>query len=334
MEDTMSHSLLELAFQLKQTGKPFVLATVVRCEVPTSAKPGAQAIIQDDGQVIGWIGGSCALPIVKRESTRILREGGEPFLLRLGGATETESIQRAQSGIRAFPMACASKGVLEIYIEPHLPAPELLLIGESPIIKALTLLAPILDFKITQLDHSDTSQVTIHERTYILIATHGQYDEDVLEQVLRSPAAYIGMVSSPRRADNCRNYLRESGMEEHYIGRLKAPAGLDIGAITPEEIAASIIAELIQLQHSKIKAAVIADSQPEEMSTNIVEDTIQAAPQPIATTAIDPVCSMTVEIAHARHHTTYEGQEIYFCCPACKKAFEREPQNYLVTHER
>jgi xanthine dehydrogenase accessory factor len=123
-------------------------------------------------------------------------------------------------------------------------------------------------------------------------------------------------------------------MEEHYISRLKAHAGLDIGAITPEEIAASIIAELIQLQHSRIKAAVIADSQSVEMPTAIVEDTIQAAPQLLTTTAIDPVCGMTVEIAHACHHTTYDGQEIYFCCPACKKTFEREPRHYLVTNER
>jgi xanthine dehydrogenase accessory factor len=224
-------------------------------------------------------------------------------------------------------MACASKGVLEIYIEPHLPMPELLLIGESPIIKALTQLAPLLDFKVTLLDHADTSQVAIHKRTYILIATHGQYDEDALEQVLRSPAAYIGMVSSPRRADSCRNYLRESGMEERYIARLKAPAGLDIGAITPEEIATSIIAELVQLQRRSIKSAVLEDNQPEEDSAPFVSPAVSA-------TAIDPICGMTVEIDHARHHTTYDGREFYFCCPACKKQFEREPQQYLVTNER
>ncbi len=326
----MSHSLLEQAFQLTQAGKPFVLATVVRCERPTSAKPGAQAIIQGDGQVVGWIGGSCALPVVVRESTRALQEDGEPFLLRLCPPDST-SFQSAQSGIHVFPMACASKGALDIYIEPHLPAPQLLLIGESPIIRALTQFAPILDFSVTQLDHADLSQVHIHDRTYILVATHGQYDEDVLEQALPSPAAYVGMVSSPRRAETCRSYLRESGMDEQTLARLKAPAGLDIGAVTPEEIAASIIAELIQLRHHVVKTPVVDHAILIERAA---EDTAQPVPAVSATTAIDLICGMTVEIAHARHHCTYDGREFYFCCPACKRQFERDPQHYLVTNER
>lgn len=329
----MSHPLLELAFQLEQARKPFVLATVVRCENPTSAKPGSQAIIQDNGEVIGWIGGSCALPIVKRESTRILQEGGEPFLLRLG-SSDAESFTHTQNGVRIFPMACASKGVLDIYIEPHLLIPELLLIGESPIISALLQLAPPLDFSVTQFDSSDFSQVQIHERTYILVATHGQYDEDVLEHVLRSSAAYIGMVSSPRRAASCRDYLREAGMEEQYIARLKAPAGLDIGAITPAEIATSIIAELIQLQRRKVQATEIVNTSQTEKLAHSREDSVQSTPPTVSSTAIDPVCGMTVEIADARHHSTYDGRETYFCCPACKKQFEREPQHYLVTNER
>lgn len=329
----MSHSLLELALQLEQAGKPFVLATVVRCENPTSAKPGSQAIIQDDGQVVGWIGGSCALPIVKRESTRVLKEGSEPFLLRLG-SSDAESFTNTQTGVRIFPMACASKGVLDIYIEPHLPVAELLLVGESPIISALLQLAPLLDFRVTQLDSSDLSQITINERSYILVATHGQYDEDVLAQALRSSAAYIGMVSSPRRAESCRNYLRDSGMEEQYIARLKAPAGLDIGAITPEEIAASIIVELIQWQRCKLKAdAPVTNSESKKLA-HLGEDMPRPEIPLVAASAIDPVCGMTVEIAHARHHSNYDGREIYFCCPACKKQFERDPQPYLVTNER
>src|SRR5579863_1489059 len=125
-EDTMSHSLLDLAYQLTQSGEPFVIATVVWCERPTSAKPGAQAIIQENGQITGWIGGSCAQPVVLREAARVLREGSEPFLLRLG-SSDTGIVH---DNVRVFPMTCASGGVLDIYMEPHLIPPQLLLIGD------------------------------------------------------------------------------------------------------------------------------------------------------------------------------------------------------------
>jgi xanthine dehydrogenase accessory factor len=331
MEDAMTQSILEFALQLTQAGKPFVLATVVRCERPTSAKPGSQAIIQDNGQVVGWIGGSCTQPVVIREATRILHEGGDPFILRLG-TSDTESQYSDPAGIRSFPMTCASGGALDIYLEPHLPQPQFLLIGASPIIDALKQFALILDFTTNHLDQTDLSQVQIDERTYILIATHGHYDEDILTQVLTSPAAYIGMVSSPRRADACRDYLRTAGISEQAIARLKAPAGLDIGAVTPEEIAASIIAELIEIRRRPTDAG--SHTTPAQAATNIAEDS-RPAPEPApATTATDPVCGMIVEIASARHKVQYDGREFYFCCPACKRQFEREPQKYLVTNER
>src|SRR5438874_8284106 len=119
----MSNTLLELAYRLTQAGEPFVLATVVWCERPTSAKPGAQAIIQANGQMAGWIGGSCTQPVVLREALRILREGGDPYLLRLG----TSETAMTRSDVRMFPMSCTSGGVLDIYMEPHFPQPQLLL---------------------------------------------------------------------------------------------------------------------------------------------------------------------------------------------------------------
>jgi xanthine dehydrogenase accessory factor len=331
-EDTMSQSLLDLAYQLTHAGEPFVLATVVRCERPTSAKPGAQAIIQQDGKITGWIGGNCAQPIVIREAIRIFREGDNPYLLHLGTSENDTNIKRqhdtniTRQDVRTFLMTCASGGALEIYMEPHLPQPQLLLIGNSPVINALRQLAPVINFSVTQLDHTDFSQVHIDERTYILIATHGQYDEDALEQALTSPAHYIGMVGSPRRAEACRAYLRTSGLSEEQIARLKAPAGLDIGAVTPEEIAASIISELIQVQ----RRGLPVDEHPEHHLTETPASSEVSALPVVAETAIDLVCGMTVEIATARHHVSYDGREFYFCCPACKRQFERNPQEYLA----
>src|SRR6266852_7884959 len=166
----MSNAILELAYHLTQVGEPFVLATVVWCERPTSAKPGAQAIIQADGTMTGWIGGSCAQPVVLREALRVLREGDGPYLLRLG-APEMGIVR---NDVRVFPMSCTSGGILDIYMEPHLPQPQLVLIGDSPVIAALGRLAPVINFSVQQQNHADLSAIKVNEQTYILVATHGQ----------------------------------------------------------------------------------------------------------------------------------------------------------------
>jgi xanthine dehydrogenase accessory factor len=322
----MSKTLLQLAYQLERAGESYVLATVIWCERPTSAKPGAQAIIQASGQMTGWIGGTCAQPVVVREALRAMREGDDPYLLRLGDP-ETGVVR---DNVRVFPMSCTSGGVLDIYMEPHLPQPQLVLIGESPVIGALSQLAPVLDFAVTQLNSADLSQLQVNERTYLLVATHGQYDEDALEQALRSPAIYVGMVGSHKRAEACRDYLRTSGLKEQQINRLKAPAGLDIGAVTPEEIAATILAELVQVR----RRGPILREDDSRITAEQQSDSSEVASASVVETAIDPVCGMIVEIAGARHHSTHEGREFYFCCPACKRLFERNPQEYLVQDER
>lgn len=328
----MSHSLLGLAHELEQAGKPFVLATVVWCERPTSAKPGAQVIIDTDGQMTGWIGGSCAQPVVLREALRAMREGDEPYLLRLG----TSETGIAHANVRTFPMTCSSGGVLDIYIEPHLPQPRLLLIGDSPIVVALQQLAPILNFAVTQLDPAELPQASIDTRTYIIVASHGAYDEDVLEHVLRSPAAYIGMVASHRRADSCRAILRDAGMSKEQLARLQAPAGLDVGAVTPAEIAASILAELIRVQRRHTQVIMTDDTLTgRDRLIASVPETDSAQPLKVEeATALDLVCGMMVDIANARHRSSYDGRDFYFCCPACKRLFERNPQEYLVKNER
>lgn len=328
----MSDTILELAHQLSRSGKPFVLATVVWREQPTSAQVGAQAIIQPDGRITGWIGGSCTQPVVVREARRVLHEGGDPFLLRLG-SPEVGVLRR---DIRIFPMTCTSGGALDIYMEPHLPQPQLLLIGDSPVLATLSKLASALSFKVITLSQPDMSQITLNEQTYILVATHGQYDENALEQALRSPARYVGMVASQRRAGAVCEYLRGSGLDEAQIARLKAPAGLDIGAATPEEIAASILAELVQVRRRGVLTLPMEETREqgerqEQARQSEGEQEIQTTPLP--GTALDPVCGMIVEIATARHRSIYDGREFYFCCPACKRQFERNPREYLVEQQ-
>ncbi|WP_052889640.1 XdhC family protein [Thermogemmatispora carboxidivorans] len=320
----MPENMLKLAQRLEQARKPFVLATVVWCERPTSAKPGARALIQADGSVSGWIGGSCAQPVVVREALRLLHEGGDPYLLRLG-APEA-GLARTGPGVRVFPMTCSSGGILDIYMEPHLPPPHLFLIGASPVVAALARLAPVLDFAVVQIGEDGLPGMQPDERSAILVATHGEYDEEAVARALHSPAWYVGMVGSRRRAEACRQYLREAGLEEEVIARLHAPAGLDVGAVTPEEIAASILAELVQVRRRQSAQVPATAASPPAVA-------------PAPATAIDPVCGMIVEVAAARRRSTYQGQDFYFCCPACKRLFESDPQRYLApkahaTHER
>ena len=223
-------------------------------------------------------------------------------------------------------MSCSSGGVLDIFMEPHFPLPKLVLIGESPVVAALSQLAQVIDFSVTQLLDADLSQVIINEQTCILVASHGQYDEEAVEQALRSRARYVGMVSSLKRAEACRAYLRDAGLSAPQIARLKAPAGLDIGALTPDEIAASVLAELVQVRR---RGAI--DDEESKQDTKEIRYEVSAG---TVASAIDPVCGMEVEIASARHHSDFEGRTFYFCCPACKRSFERNPQEYLVQHER
>jgi xanthine dehydrogenase accessory factor len=341
-EEIMSHALIDLAYQLTHNEEAFVMATVVWCEKPSSAKPGAQGIIQANGQLTGWVGGSCTQDVIMREATRLLHEGGEPCLIRIGapnkGPARTEVTQGEaastllqQSGLTShealptFPMACSSGGTVDVYLEPHLPRPRLLLIGESPILIALGRLAETLDFTVLQHNDADLSRFSLNKHCWVLVATHGQYDEEALEQVLRSSARYIGMVGSQKRAAVVRDYLHTRGLTDQQIARLHAPAGLDIGATTPEEIAASILAEMIQIRHqshaSDDELRLYENTEPDNKNPEQYEE-----PEPF----IDPVCGMSVEVAHAQHVFHFDGQAYYFCCAGCKRKFQANPQLYLT----
>ncbi len=315
---------LARAHTLQESGQPFALATVVRAERPTSAKAGAKAIVTADGALTGWVGGSCAQPTVIREALKALQDG-QPRLMRL---CPPEKLGRgAQDGVVEFALTCISGGTLEVYIEPHLPRPQLVVIGHLPIAEALTALGKGLQYTVTVmgldatqerfpqadlvLDRLDFSQLRarVTAQTYVVVATHGNYDEEALEWALNTEAAYVALVASPKRAEAVLQYLRETGVAEERLARLKCPAGLNIGASTPEEIALSILAEIVQLRRNL--PSPITHSQP-------------------PAEAIDPVCGMTVEIATARYVASHNGQSYYFCSAGCKHSFEKEPEKYLV----
>jgi xanthine dehydrogenase accessory factor len=328
----MNAEYLETIRRLEDRGEPFVLATVVRAEKPTSAKPGAKAVISADGTLTGWIGGSCAEPTVRREARKVLADG-QPRLVRLCPPERLGKL--SQEGVTEVTQTCISGGTLEIFIEPRLVAPHLIVIGHLAIAESLVTLGKDLGFSITVaglevstgrfsradrvLDSLDLSQLEIKSNTFIIVASHGNYDEDGLSAALRSGAGYVALVSSKTRAQALIEYLRETGLPEERLAQLKVPAGLDIGAITPEEIALSILAEIVQV----IRLGEMPGFQPERSEAQI------ATPAE----ARDPVCGMMVEIKTARYVSHFKGETYYFCAKSCQRSFEAEPQKYLAVEE-
>ena len=318
----MTPEILELAGELTGRGEPYVLATVVWRRAPSSGKSGATALITPDGQVRGWIGGACAEPTVIREARRAIEEGTSRLLF-LGPPEELDAHRR--DGVVSVPIACQSEGALEVYVEPVLPNPQLVAIGRSPAALALTKLARALGWRSLAVDdggrpedHEADAVVTsldlraVDERSFVVVATQGHYDEDALERALGTPAAYVGLVASATRAAAVLGYLRERGVDDGLVARVHAPAGLDLGRVDSDEIAVAIMAELVQLR------AAGALEAPGHRAA--------AAPHE----AIDPVCGMTVDVATARYRATHDGRTVYFCSAGCLATYEEDPARFQV----
>ena len=310
----MAEPLIDVAADLQRRGEPFVLATVVRCEAPTSAKPGAKALVHADGRVEGWVGGACAEPVLVRESLKALRDG-RPRLVGLYG--EGGRQPGRTEGILDYAMTCHSGGTLEIYVEPYLPTPQLVLVGHGPVIEALETLGRAAGYALVPLPDASAwgrlDALELGRRASVVVATHADSDEDALERVLRSDAGYVSLVASRKRTTAILGRLSQRGVAAERLGRLKAPAGLDLGAVTPVEIAISILAEIVQHHRG--------------------DKTVEAGPSPATATpteAIDPICGMPVEIATARHRSDAGGRTTYFCCAGCKETFEQNPGRYLT----
>ena len=281
--------LLERAAGLRREGRPFVLATVVRSLRPASARPGDRALLFGEGKPIGWVGGGCVHTAIEREAAVALASGA-PRLVRLSPSP------RDEDGVVNYPMTCHSGGTLEIYLEPVLPAPELVVLGESPVASALVALGEPLGFRVrTSMEESGSADAWV-----VAAAMSSDEDHPLVREALARDVPYVAMVASRKRADALLAELRSEGVDENRIARLKAPAGLDIGAATPAEIALSILSEIVQRRRSRSSSVVAA---------------------PVRDVAIDPICGMEVDIASARWTADRDGQTYYFCAPGCRRAF-------------
>lgn len=320
----MKPEILRLASELSDRGEPFVLATVVWRRSPSSGKTGATALIRGDGRVQGWLGGACAEPTVVQEARRALDEG-TPRLLFLGPPEELAGHER--DGVVTVPIACQSEGAMEVHVEPVLPQPQLVAIGRSPAAIALVAMAGALGWRSVAVDdggdpsdHPAADRVLtslaladagVDERSFVVVATQGHYDEAALEQALATPASYIGLVASRKRAESVLGYLRDRGASEEALARVHAPAGLDLGRIPSEDIAVAIVAEIVQLRAA------------EQLRPAVEETPIPSHEE------IDPVCGMTVEVAGARFTTVHDGRTYYFCSAGCQSSFEADPARYV-----
>jgi xanthine dehydrogenase accessory factor len=302
--------------ELRASEEPFVLATVVAYKSPQSAKPGSKAIIKADGEMIGWIGGGCVQPIVLREAKQALQTG-KPKLLTISPDEPRDD----WNGVKSYRMTCEGGGSLEIYLEPFLPKPQLLIVGRSPVAQTISHLGRLLDFKVIVADPEapnfpdadllltdlNTVRDHINQDSFVVVATMGNGDEEGLLSVVGTRPKYLGLVASVKKSEALFEYVRTTGATDEDIATFKCPAGIDLGGETLPEIALSVVAELIRVRRAGVK---------EEVSTKNV--------------AVDPICGMTVDTENAKYTSVANDETIYFCCLRCKETFDR-PQITQIT---
>ncbi len=320
--DRIAAEVIDLLHQYAVTGTPHVLATVVRTEAPTSAHPGDKAVITADGRLHGWIGGSCSEPIVRREALRALSEG-VPQLVRIVPAPEVK--QTRKRGELMVATTCPSGGALDIFIEPQLPRPLLLVFGDSPAARTLVQMGSLAGFRTCSvhpgaapadfgaadivLGRLELAGANPGADTWAVVATMGHYDEDALEAALAYPAVEVGLVASTRRAAAVREALRSRGMDEATLDRIRTPAGRVRGG-SQEEIALLALAEVVTARRKRGHVPAAAEAPPVVFAT-------------------DQVCGMTVDPLTSQHKAVYRDATYWFCSAGCQAEFDKEPERFL-----
>ena len=328
----MNRDLLDLAGRLTAERQPYALATVVRSERPTSGKPGNMALVSADGVMHGWIGGSCTRSEVIRHALETL-DRGEPRLLAFGSGPGRPD------DLVPVPMSCSSGGKVEVHVNPVLPAPVLIVAGSSPVALALVRLGGAMGYATVAEGAGDEALAEAADevvddlaetaaryaerprgwKLYGVVATMGRRDERSLAELAAAAPNYLGVIASPTRMEEVRRVLAAHGADSDEISRVRGPAGLDIGAENPEEIAVSILAEIVQLEAQPRESGVAgpghawADSGDQEASE---------------ARATDPVCGMTVSVSGSPS-SFFEGEPVYFCCEGCRSRFDATPEAYL-----
>lgn len=320
---------------LRREGQPFAVATVVGRHAPVSAHLGDRAIVFADGRMEGFVGGACSREIVRKQAL-------DALATRCGRLVSIRPDAKAAAGSTPehviVPMTCVSEGAIDVYVEPFVQPRRLIVVGATPVAAALARLARSMDYEVVRAvdtpEHRDIEQEAASlgvklarlddlegllkggADEAVVVASQGHYDDLALTSALKRGSGYVGLVASRKRGASVRGLLQDSGVPG--VATIRNPAGLDLGARTPAEVALSILAEIVQLRPA---GTVIERPAPAEVRP---ADTSSAAP----TIAIDPVCQMEVEIATARHTAELDGVVYYFCCAACRSGFLKDPSKY------
>lgn len=302
--------VMELAVELARSGQSFAMATVVWRKPPSSGQHGSRAIITSDGTLHGWIGGACAEPVVVREAKRII-EAGVPSLIWLGQPEDFEDMH-VPSGVVTVPMSCQSEGALQLFIEPVLAAPEVIVVGRSPMAMTLLDLVRGIGWHGEIIDGPDFTAASVNPSSVVVVATQGHGDEEAVEAAVAGDPAFVGLVASRKRGEVVLGFLADRGVPAERIARVRVPVGLDLGHTTHREIAVAILAELVQLRASGAFA-----------SRRTVLPVVEPAQ------VIDLVCGMTVAAVPANRPFEYQGTTYYFCAMGCRVAFEKDPESFI-----
>jgi xanthine dehydrogenase accessory factor len=309
----LSGPLSARARELTESGAAFVTATVVRVEHPTSSKPGNVALVHEDGRMEGFVGGVCAQNSVRLYSLKAI-ERGEPLLLRIlpDGPVNTKKAANVDAGHEVahdegsvtVQNPCLSGGAIEVFLEPFLPEPRMIVAGDTPIAAALLRLGPDLGLEAVAASGADAgSPVPSVNDLALVVAAHGRDERAILAAALEAGVRYVGLVASRKRGAAVIDTLREDGVAEELLDRVDTPAGLDIGARTPAEVALSILASIIEVRRR----------------TSTAPRSWAAAPP----TAVDPICGMTVIVSADSLSVAFAGDTHYFCGEGCLRAFEQ-----------
>jgi xanthine dehydrogenase accessory factor len=326
----MLDNFLQDTEQLKKKNEPFAIAQVVRREAPSSGKVGDKAVINKYGEIIGWVGGGCVKGIIFKEAEDALRTG-KSRLVKIGKSLTPSK----EEGVVEYKMTCQSEGSVEVFIEPVLPPPHLLVIGSTAISRSLVKMAKIAGYRITgvaqdanlstfeKVDELITqvnlSNVKTTSSSFIVVITQGEGDEKALAEALKKDCAYLGFVASRKKMASIKENLESSGIDKKNIEKIISPSGIDINAKTPEEVAISILAQIIQIQNSSSAPVIFQKFE------SIKEDGGKSPEY-----YINPVCGVPVDMNNPKHVVEYKGEKIYFCCDGCKLKFDTEPDKYMI----
>jgi xanthine dehydrogenase accessory factor len=310
--------------ELAAAREPFVTATVVRAQHPTSVLPGSVALILADGTIEGFVGGACAEQSVKAQSVAAL-ESGEPVLLRILPDPEQPSAEgraaKPEEGVVTVGNPCLSGGAIDIFLEPLLRPPRVVVVGETPTGAALARIGEELGLDVVFSDGHEPEPA--HDDLGLIVAAHGRDELHALRRGLELNVPYVGLVASDRRGAGVMANLRADGVADGLLERIDVPAGMPIGSHTAGEIAVSILAKVVSVRRGADTTAAGTATAPGAVdgASEVPEPELRAAPSS-SPLAVDPICGMTVAAVESTPSVQRDGKTVYFCSEGCRAKFE------------